>query len=110
MFQPNYQRHMNHPHHHQGHFHRQQYSHHPMQVHGFMPQQKSFFQAPKTGVGHHLPPGYKPSKASFFKAAFTNENGQFDMGKTVNTVDQVVKTMNQVSPLVKQVSNFFIKK
>ncbi|WP_088105289.1 YppG family protein [Halalkalibacter urbisdiaboli] len=51
-----------------------------------------------------------PQKPSLFKSAFMSEDGKFDMGKTVNTVDQVVKTVHQVSPLVKQVGSFFIKK
>ncbi|WP_227936084.1 YppG family protein [Alkalihalobacillus deserti] len=113
MFQPNPHRPMNHHYpHHQGPFpQQQQYSHHPMQMHGFMPKQPHTpFQGPKMGMAQQQPPGFTPSKPSFFKTAFTNESGNFDMGKTVNTVDQVMKTMHQVSPIVKQVSSFFIKK
>ncbi|MFC0560447.1 YppG family protein [Halalkalibacter alkalisediminis] len=112
MFQPNPHRPMNlHYPYHQGPFYKQQYPQHPMQMNGYMPkQQNTPFSPPNMGMNQSQPPGYTPSKASFFKAAFTNESGNFDMGKTVNTVDQVMKTVNQVSPLVKQVSSFFIKK
>ncbi|WP_100404206.1 YppG family protein [Bacillus solitudinis] len=57
--------------------------------------------------GYQMPNVKKPS---MFKTAFTSEDGKFDVGKTVQTVDQVVKTVHQVSPLVKQVGAFFIKK
>lgn len=114
MFQPNQRRHMNQQFpHHQGpyqHQYPQHYPHHPVQMQGYMQNQQHIpFQAPNMGMGQQ-PHGYKPNKASFFKTAFTNESGNFDMGKTVNTVDQVMKTMHQVSPIVKQVGSFFIKK
>jgi hypothetical protein len=61
-----------------------------------------------------IPPGYQgfgqqqswspPKKPSLMKAAFTGEDGSFDVGRTFQTVDQVVKTVQQVSPIVKQVS------
>ncbi|MCL7747404.1 YppG family protein [Halalkalibacter alkaliphilus] len=63
---------------------------------------------PGMGMGKH--PGYKPNKPSFFKSAFTNESGKFDMGKTVSTVDQVVKTVHQASPIVKTIGSLFAKK
>ncbi|MCM3760716.1 YppG family protein [Alkalihalobacillus oceani] len=54
--------------------------------------------------------GYKPKKTSFLKSAFIGEDGSFDVGRTVQTVDQVVKTVSQVSPIVKQIGSFFLKK
>ncbi|GAE35751.1 YppG family protein [Halalkalibacter akibai] len=112
MFQPNQQqRQMNNRHfpHHQGPYHQQPYQHHPMQHNIRPPHHTPPFQGPNMGMMQQ--PYNQPSnKASFFKTAFTNESGKFDMGKTVSTVDQVVKTMHQVSPIVKSVGSFFIKK
>ncbi|ARK30817.1 YppG family protein [Halalkalibacter krulwichiae] len=113
MFQPNYQRPMN-PHypHPQSSFQQRHYvNQRPTQMQRFLPQQQQKpLQTPNRHMGPQQFQGYKPSKASFLKAAFTNENGTFDMNKTVNTVDQVMKAVNQVSPIVKQVSSFFTKK
>ncbi|WP_100372966.1 YppG family protein [Bacillus sp. FJAT-45037] len=47
---------------------------------------------------------WNTKKPSMIKSAFTGENGSFDVGRTFQTVDQVVKTVQQVSPIVKQVS------
>ncbi|MCK0471914.1 YppG family protein [Halalkalibacter sp. APA_J-10(15)] len=55
-------------------------------------------------------PSSSPKKPSFVKSIFMNEEGKFDMNRTVQTVDQVVKTVNQVSPIIKQVSGLFLKK
>lgn len=49
---------------------------------------------------------YRPQGPAFFNA-FTGPDGKFDVSKTFQTVDQVVKTVNQISPLVKSVSSFF---
>ncbi|WP_096189307.1 YppG family protein [Evansella halocellulosilytica] len=43
-------------------------------------------------------------------SAFQTPDGKFDINKAMTTVDQVVKTANQISPIVKQVGGFFIKK
>lgn len=90
------------------HFHHQPF---PQQQYPVYPQQGQQSQpfAP-TQQGPQALPGAVPKKASFFKSAFVGENGKFDVGRTVQTMDQVVKTMHQVSPIVKQVSGFFIKK
>ncbi|WP_078427030.1 YppG family protein [Alkalihalobacterium alkalinitrilicum] len=42
-----------------------------------------------------------------FLNAFKGPNGNFDIAKTFQTVDQVVKTVNQISPIVKSVSSMF---
>ncbi|WP_035343981.1 YppG family protein [Alkalihalobacillus hemicellulosilyticus] len=55
-------------------------------------------------------PNASPKKTSFVKSIFMNEEGKFDMNRTVQTVDQVVKTVNQVSPIIKQVGGLFLKK
>ncbi|MDT8860588.1 YppG family protein [Alkalihalobacillus sp. MEB130] len=93
--------------------------HHQQPMNGFM--QQPFQQQapgrpgrprppfPNMGAGNQ-PPGYKPNKPSFFKSAFTNESGNFDMGKTVSTVDQVVKTVHQASPIMKSIGSLFAKK
>ncbi len=39
--------------------------------------------------------------------AFMDEKGSFDFVKTAKTVDQMMKTVNQVVPLVKQFSTMF---
>ncbi|BAB05992.1 YppG family protein [Halalkalibacterium halodurans] len=69
-----------------------------------------------TSTGPSFPPPFYPNyfsqqkpKASPWKAAFTNQDGTFDINKTFQTVDQVVKTVNQVTPLVKSVGSIFIK-
>lgn len=54
--------------------------------------------------------GYTPGPGSKLMSAFQTEEGKFDFQKAMTTVDQVVKTANQVSPLVKQVGSFFITK
>lgn len=56
------------------------------------------------------PPFLQRDRASIIKSAFIDEQGQFDIGKTIQTVDQVMKTVHQVTPLVKQVSNMILKK
>jgi hypothetical protein len=43
-------------------------------------------------------------------SAFQTSDGKFDFQKAMTTMDQVVKTANQVSPLVKQVGSFFTTK
>ncbi len=57
--------------------------------------------------GTTLPPRRRPS---IIRSAFFDENGQFDVGKTLETVDQLMKTVHQVTPLVKQVSNLITKR
>lgn len=55
-------------------------------------------------------PGYyqqQPSHTSKLMSAFQTSEGKFDFQKAMTTVDQVVKTANQVSPIVKQVGSFF---
>ncbi|WP_216827826.1 YppG family protein [Alkalihalobacterium elongatum] len=42
--------------------------------------------------------------------AFKGEDGKFDISKTFQTVDQLVKTVNQISPLVKSMSSMFTPK
>ncbi|TSB45150.1 YppG family protein [Alkalicoccobacillus porphyridii] len=49
------------------------------------------------------------SKTGFIKKAFTSEDGKFDVTRTAQTVDQVIKTVQQVSPYVRKVGSFFIK-
>lgn len=41
---------------------------------------------------------------------FTGDNGKFDFNKASNAIDQVVKTANQVSPIVKQIGALFTPK
>ncbi|NEU29201.1 hypothetical protein GN156_00185 [bacterium LRH843] len=64
------------------------------------------FQQPMNTPMHPM----KPNKPSFIKSAFINDSGKLDIGRTVQTMDQVMKTVNQISPIVKQVSGFFLKK
>ncbi|WP_280769162.1 YppG family protein [Salipaludibacillus daqingensis] len=56
----------------------------------------------------HYPPQQKPSPK--FMSAFQTSDGKFDFQKTMTTMDQVVKTANQVSPIVKQMGSYFLKK
>ncbi|MBB5172261.1 YppG family protein [Texcoconibacillus texcoconensis] len=63
-------------------------------------------EAQQTGLQQH-PPRTQP--ANWIKA-FQKEDGSFDFDKATATVDQVVKTANQIHPLVKQMSNWFTLK
>ncbi|WP_042423777.1 YppG family protein [Geomicrobium sp. JCM 19039] len=38
---------------------------------------------------------------------FTDQNGQIDVQKTMATVDTAMKTYQQVSPMIKQITSFF---
>ncbi|WP_026690115.1 YppG family protein [Alteribacter aurantiacus] len=53
--------------------------------------------------------GYQPqqSKLSGLLTPFQGKDGKFDFNKAFVTVDQVMKTANQISPLMKQVGSFF---
>ncbi|QDI90117.1 hypothetical protein EPH95_02115 [Salicibibacter halophilus] len=50
----------------------------------------------------------KPPGVSGIMTGFTNETGQLDVQKTMTTIDTAVKTYQQVSPVVKQLSSFFL--
>ncbi len=49
----------------------------------------------------------QPKKRSMWSAPFTNEQGKFDIGRSASSVDQFVKTMQQVTPFVSKVGRFF---
>ncbi|MBM7096009.1 hypothetical protein JSY36_09595 [Bacillus sp. H-16] len=52
--------------------------------------------------------GYQPqSKFGGILSTFQGKDGKFDFNKAFVTVDQVMKTANQISPLMKQVGSFF---
>ncbi|MCE7794780.1 YppG family protein [Salipaludibacillus sp. CUR1] len=55
------------------------------------------------------PPAPQQNPGSKLMQAFQTSDGKFDFQKAMTTMDQVVKTANQVSPLVKQVGSFFTK-
>lgn len=67
------------------------------------------------GAGGLQPPTsmYTPnqtvSRTGFIKKAFTSEDGQFDVSRTAQTVDQVIKTVQQVSPYVRKVGSYFLR-
>ncbi|MDQ0206212.1 YppG family protein [Alkalicoccobacillus murimartini] len=62
------------------------------------------------GAGVRPHPHAQPvSKTGFIKKAFTSDDGKFDVSRTAQTVDQVIKTVQQVSPYVRKVGAFFIK-
>ncbi len=66
-------------------------------------------QQQKKGVQNapHIPhQPYGPGLSSMFMG----ENGKFDFNKASNALDQVVKTANQVSPIVKQIGSLFTPK
>ncbi|MGJ9383902.1 YppG family protein [Salipaludibacillus sp. CF4.18] len=78
-----------------------------------------FYQAGPSGrwgynaqIGNYS--GYPPqpqqvSKTAKLMKAFQTAEGKFDYQKAWTTMDQVVKTANQVSPIVKQVGSFFTR-
>ncbi|MBU8907452.1 YppG family protein [Desertibacillus haloalkaliphilus] len=51
-------------------------------------------------------PGYPPMPQPLI-AHFMDADGKIDFDKTFKTVDQCVKTANQIGPLLKQMSSFF---
>ena len=82
----------------QQHFHQHQYP-----LNGF--QQTPLYQhTHQQPTQYEKMPNYKQKRPSFLKAAFLNENGSFDVGRTFETFNKVTKTVNQVTPIVKQVS------
>ncbi|UCZ51904.1 YppG family protein [Bacillus shivajii] len=90
----------------------------PPYHHGMYPppnQQQQYWQPPyqQPPWQHHANqppknPGNSPMPG--IMSAFQTQDGKFDFNKAMNTFDQVVKTANQVSPIVKQVGQYFIKK
>ncbi|KMK76565.1 YppG family protein [Alkalihalobacillus pseudalcaliphilus] len=46
---------------------------------------------------------------SLLKQAFVGPDGKFDLTQTIQTVEQVTKAMNEVSPIVAQVRSMFQK-
>ncbi|QQK76220.1 hypothetical protein HUG15_12055 [Salicibibacter cibarius] len=50
----------------------------------------------------------RPPAVSGIMTGFTNENGQLDVQKTMATIDTAVKTYQQVSPMIKQLSSIFL--
>ncbi|QHS24108.1 hypothetical protein GWK91_14800 [Virgibacillus sp. MSP4-1] len=69
------------------------------------------FQKPPMPIGQNsMPPnqmgGPYPKGANPFLQAFQDQNGQMDFDKVFSTVGQVVDTVHQVSPIVKQVGSF----
>ncbi|AXF55017.1 YppG family protein [Salicibibacter kimchii] len=49
-----------------------------------------------------------PPAVSGIMTGFTNENGNLDVQKTMTTIDTAVKTYQQVSPMIKQLSSIFL--
>ncbi|WP_078554166.1 YppG family protein [Bacillus alkalicellulosilyticus] len=71
-------------------------------------QQQTQNQQPGFPPGATGYPPYGPQPGGFnFLAAFTDETGKFNLTKTQKTVDDVVKTVNQVTPLMKQMGSIF---
>ncbi|MFK3938823.1 YppG family protein [Alkalihalobacillus sp. NPDC078783] len=60
-------------------------------------------------TGMYVPNQTSGSRTAFIKKAFTSDDGQFDMSRTAQTVDQVIKTVQQVSPYVRKVGSYFLK-
>ncbi len=59
---------------------------------------------PYGGGGYNQP--YSPPMSGML-ANFQTKDGKFDFNKAFTTVDQVMKTANQISPLMKQVGSLF---
>ncbi|WP_307323177.1 YppG family protein [Evansella vedderi] len=70
-------------------------------------QQQQPQQAFQGNLGPYGYPPLPPRPTTSFMNAFKNEQGKFDFEKTSNTIDQVVKLGNQISPIVKQVGSLF---
>lgn len=73
----------------------------------------SYYSQPITLPNYYHSFNYVPMPLQFFSfnqqpsgflQAFYNENGTFDFIKAAKTVDQMIKTVNQVTPLIKQFS------
>ncbi|MCM2674625.1 YppG family protein [Alkalicoccobacillus plakortidis] len=89
------------PHHNWPNQGRQPYYH---QGHGPVPPRRM-----RGGAGRPQPSSPSVSRTGFIKKAFTSEDGKFDVSRTAQTVDQVIKTVQQVSPYVRKVGSFFIR-
>ncbi|WYP24848.1 YppG family protein [Alkalihalobacillus sp. FSL W8-0930] len=67
----------------------------------------------RAGVRQQTTGMYSPnqtvSRTGFIKKAFTSDDGQFDVSRTAQTVDQVIKTVQQVSPYVRKVGSYFLR-
>lgn len=82
---------------------------------GQQPYQHGMQQMPGVASNGRQPPYSnqpfgRPKSSISIMNAFKNEEGKFDFEKTSSTINQVMKVGNQISPLVKQVSDIFIKK
>jgi len=53
---------------------------------------------------------YQQQQASPFMSSFMTPEGKFDFQKTFHTVDQIVKTANQIPPVLKQFSSLLPKR
>lgn len=83
----------------------QPYGGYPMQ----QPNQQNFIQQqPQPDQYNQQQPSQQPGPS--LSSMFTGENGKFDFNKASSTIDQVVKTANQVSPIVKQLGALFTPK
>lgn len=88
----------------------------PPPHHGAYPPQQPYEQPFQQPYQHQQPYGQpfqhqqQPNSGPKLLNAFKSSDGKFDLQKTMTTMDQVVKTANQVSPIVKQVGGYFIKK
>ncbi|MBB6449192.1 hypothetical protein HNR44_001141 [Geomicrobium halophilum] len=70
----------------------------------------NFLQAPPPPHFYEGGPGknqHPPSMIGVLNG-FTDENGQIDIQKTMTTVDTAIKTYQQVSPMIKQLSSMFL--
>ncbi|SDB91751.1 YppG family protein [Shouchella lonarensis] len=110
-----------------GHMHGYSHPYHPGHPHGHpyapphpqqqwhpqpAPRQQAFRPGPqRRPLQDNFQQQQKPKMQAkeFFTAPFTDHEGKFDIGRTANTVDQLVKTFQQVSPYVAKVGGFFIK-
>ncbi|PSL51340.1 YppG-like protein [Salsuginibacillus halophilus] len=57
--------------------------------------------------GRLEPPMQARPRYNQFKYAFTNPNGEFDVQKTMQTIDTAMKTYHQVSPLLRMLPSLF---
>ncbi|UTR15265.1 YppG family protein [Salipaludibacillus sp. LMS25] len=94
--------------------------HHPYQQqhpyhHPYPPPHQGPYQWPQPPAhgynpAPHQQQGGQQNPGAKLMSAFQTSDGKFDIQKAMTTMDQVVKTANQVSPLVKQVGSFFTTK
>lgn len=82
---------------------------HNQQRQGRPPHPQQRYHGVQQFYPQQMPQQYQqqPKRKKAWSAPFTNDDGRFDLSRTASSVDQFVKTFQQVTPYVSKVSRFF---